>query len=383
MNHRVGGLMALGVLLGSGAASGQQIFGNGFEESCEIDADSDRLPNCEEAILGLDYFDSDTDDDGLSDGDEVIGTVGGLDLAAFGVDPRHKDLLIEMDWDVDSRHCALNHSHRPPDVAIAGVKIFYATAPVTNPDGVNGINFIADYGQGPAPFTGGNEVDFPNAVTGQVDAVFKGVKATSFDPKRAGYFRYQAHGHFWQDNNNSSGVAEVYGDNSAVTLNCAYDNADYVRNTIIHELGHNLSLHHGGNTFCNGLANYNSLMNYSYQLEGIDVTCDRFADGVDNLGYSQGNRTMMIQGQLDEAQGLRPPDHPQHQAIDWNGNGTIDASPVNWDGPWSIDAACQGITTSTDFNDYAALILDPLTSPGGGVSTPPEDSGACASTPNF
>ena len=36
--------------------------------------------------------------------------------------------------------------------------------------------FIADYGQGPAPFTGGNEVDFPDAVTGQVEAVFKGVR---------------------------------------------------------------------------------------------------------------------------------------------------------------------------------------------------------------
>lgn len=380
MTHKKMGLvLALGVF--AGGAHAQQIFTNGFEDACLVDTDGDRLVDCEETVHSTSVNDPDTDDDGLSDGDEVLGTLGGLDLATYGVSPRHKDLLVEMDWDEDSRNCFI-HSHRPTAATIAEVKIFYAATPIGNPDGVTGINFIADFGQGPAPFTGGNLVDFPNSVTGPVDAVFKGVKAANFDSLRAGYFRYQAHAHFWRDNNTSSGYADIYGDNSVVTLNCAYKTTDYVRNTIIHELGHNLSLQHGGNTFCNGLANYNSLMNYSYQLDGIDTDCDRFPNGPDNLGYSEGTRTLMSQGQLNEPQGLCPLDHPQHKPIDWNGNGIIDALPVSWNGAWTISSECAGITLSTDFNDYAALILDPLTPPGGGVPTPTEASGACASTPD-
>jgi hypothetical protein len=374
--------MALGVLLGSGAASGQQIFGNGFEESCEIDADSDRLPNCEEAILGLDYFDSDTDDDGLSDGDEVIGTIGGLDFAAFGVDPRHKDLLIEMDWDVDSRHCALNHSHRPPDIAIAEIKIFYAASPVTNPDGIDGINFIADYGQGPAPFTGGNEVDFPDAVTTPLQQPFFDVKMANFNPNRVGYFRYQAHAHFYLDNDPSSGWGNIWGDNSIVSVNCYWDDLGIVRNTILHELGHNLGLQHGGSDFCNKRPNYNSLMNYNHQFSGIDTDCDSDGNGIDNLGYSVGDRTFLQQGQLDEAQGVCPLSNPLHRPIDWNGNGMIDALPVTYPGAFSTTIGCADIDTSSDHNDYAALQLKP-TSPsnGGGAPTPGIDSGACPPIP--
>lgn len=361
-------------------ALAQRIFLNGFEDACQLDTDGDRLTDCEEALRSTSPFDADSDGDGLSDGDEVLGSPGGLNLPAFGVNPRHKDLLIEMDWDEDSRNCFI-HLHRPNAATIAEVKAFFAAAPVDNPDGISGINFIADFGQGPAPFTGGNLVDFANGVTGPVDTEFKAVKSANFEAQRAGYFRYQVHAHFWENNNTSSGYADIYGDNSVVTLNCSYKTTDYVRNTIIHELGHNLSLKHGGDTICNGLANYNSLMNYKYQLDGVDTDCDGFPNGPDSLGYSEGVRNLMTQGQLDEAQGLCALDHPLHKPIDWNSNGVIDNVPVSWSGPWTTSAACFGITVSADFDDYAALILDPLTPPGGGASTPPEVSGACASTP--
>src|SRR5688572_19192591 len=102
MTHwKVGLVLALAVL--SGQDQAQRIMADGFEESCLLDTDVDRLVNCQEAIRNTDLNDPDTDDDGLSDGDETIGTAGGLNLAVFGVNPRHKDLLVEMDWDVDSR----------------------------------------------------------------------------------------------------------------------------------------------------------------------------------------------------------------------------------------------------------------------------------------
>jgi hypothetical protein len=162
----------------------------------------------------------------------------------MGVNPRHKDMLVEMDWDDDTRSCGL-HSHRPTATSVDEVRIFYASTPIPNPDGVPGINFIADYGQG-SVFTGGNLVDFPNRVTSKLEQPFYDVKLANFAPNRAGYFRYQAHAHH-TDFSTSSGYGNIVGDNSVVTLNCVHDNTDYVRNTIIHELGHNLGLRHGGN----------------------------------------------------------------------------------------------------------------------------------------
>lgn len=361
-------------------AHAQLIFANGFE--CP-DADGDRLSDCEEAIRNTLANDADTDDDGLSDGDEVLGTAGGLNLPAFGVDPRHKDLLVEMDWDRDSRGCGVNHSHRPPASAVEGVRIFYASIPIANPDGIDGINFIADYGQGPAPFTGGDEVDYLNGVSSQLGFDFFNQKALHYDPKRAGYIRYQAHAHFYLNNDPSSGYANVWGDNSVITLNCKHDNPDYVRNTIIHELGHNLSLQHGGDVACNGKPNYNSLMNYNYQLNGIDTDCDRAPNGIDNLGYSQGDRMFLEQDNLNEPQGVCPLDNPQHKAIDWNGNGIIDGLPVSYPGSFSVvPLACATVTTSADHNDYAALLLKPTSPPdGAGAPVPGEDSGACPPVP--
>ena len=366
-----------------GAADAQRIMQDGFEESCLVDTDNDRLPNCEEVDRSLNYTNPDTDGDGLSDGDEVLGTLGGLDLPALGVDPRHKDMLVEMDWDDDDRICVGGpHSHRPAAEEIEGVRIFFATVPLSNPDGVPGINFIADYGQG-GLFTGGNLVDFPNAVTTPLGPTFYDVKAANFATNRIGYFRYQAHAHYWADFDNSSGWGNIWGDNSIVTLNCAYGVPGFARNTIIHELGHNLSLQHGGSIFCNGLPNYNSLMNYRYQFKGLDVDCDRLPDGIDNVGYSSGTRNTLLQGQINEALGVCPPGHPQHKPIDWNGNGVIDQELVNYNGKLSTDLACANLTTSSDFNDYAALKLKPTSPPGGGAPTPTDDSGSCPSLPEM
>ena len=41
----------------------------------------------------------------------------------------------------------------------------------------------------------------------------------------------------------------------------------------MHELGHNLGLHHGGSVDTNYKPNYNSIMNYRYQFPGVDNNC--------------------------------------------------------------------------------------------------------------
>lgn len=337
-------------------------------DSClEDDADGDRLLDCDEDAIGTDAQLADTDGDGLSDGDEVLGTVEGLDLPSFGVDPLHKDLLVEMDWTDEAFECAA-HSHRPSAQSIADVVLFFASVPVSNPDGNPGINFIADYGQGGA-FAGGNHISIPDGITSALGATFYGYKTANFATDRNGYFRYQLHGHRWAYNEGSSGYGLIFGDDSVVTLSCSVGSEDFVRNTIIHELGHNLGLEHGGATACNQKPNYNSLMNYKYQFHGVDTDCDTIPDG--GVAYSAGTRTTLVDGQLSESAGVCPLSHPNHQPVDWNGNGVIDLGFVSLPSPQQLAYGCAQTSSATDHDDYAALEIGPFT-PKRRVAAPPK-----------
>jgi len=139
------------------------LFHNGFDGlDPDGDEDGDGLPNRVETNTGVyvspedtgtDPYNRDTDGDGLSDGDEVHVTAAGLDLPSMGVNPLHKDLLIEYDW-FDDAIGGPSHSHKPTQAELDGVAAVFANAPVSNPDGRPGIHVIQDVGQG-YPFTGG------------------------------------------------------------------------------------------------------------------------------------------------------------------------------------------------------------------------------------
>ena len=85
------------------------------------DTDGDRLPNAVEtnthvfvnsANTGTSPTVADTDSDGIKDGDETVGTTGGLNLYGMGARPLRKNLLFEYDWFDDSNDCGA-HIHRP------------------------------------------------------------------------------------------------------------------------------------------------------------------------------------------------------------------------------------------------------------------------------
>lgn len=354
-------------------ALGQSVFSDSFEESCILDDDNDRLVNCQEAILGTSIGDPDTDNDGLRDGDEVLGTVGGLNLPGMGVNPRRKDILIEHDWSDDSAECAA-HSHKPALAVLNQLSQIFATAPVSNPNGQEGINLIHDLGQD-GLFTGGNLIAIPNGtLQGNVFGPdFPNYKAGNFAGNRLGYFHYVIHAHRYTQFPNSSGYAEIVGDDLLVTLQC-FTSDNNVRNTTMHELGHNIGLLHGGDTSCNSKPNYNSVMNYRYQFTGVDTNCDRFGDGPAN--YSAGTRITINENAVNESAGVCG-----SPAIDWNGNGTIqdgiqvDLNPLE-------GSACGGnFTVLTDFNDWANLILSSFPgSPGGGA---PAGGTECQNTPSL
>ena len=325
------------------------------------DADGDRLPDCVEGgggvfvstlITGTSPTNPDTDGDGLRDGDEVLGTVAGLRLPQMGVHPLRKNILIEFDWFDDALECG-SHSHRPTPAMVQLVVDAFAAAPVENPDGTSGITVIGDYGQG-GEFTEGNRIQDDDGllVGGVFNAEYIQHKAANFDPMRDGYFYYVMLPHrYGNSTNGSSGQAAISGDVMIVSLYCARSETN-VANTIMHELGHNLGLLHGGFESLNYKPNYNSVMNYRYQFPGVDNDCTPPGNGV--LDYSRGGRPDLDENTIDERQGICG--SPPGPGWDWNGNGTTGdfgfpmdingTSPATFDGFLSI---------LQDSNDWAQV----------------------------
>ncbi|MEM9777346.1 MAG: zinc-dependent metalloprotease family protein [Chloroflexota bacterium] len=314
------------------------------------DDDNDRLSNGAEtntgqfvglSNTGTDPNNPDTDGDGLSDGDEVLGTADGLLLDLMGANPNKKDLLLEFDW-FDDNSLGLNasqtdcgfHSHKPTPLMLERLRIAYADAPINNPDGTTGINLIADTGEA-WPLDQGQLIpDGDGVLVGEIDdEQHNQIKATYFEQNRRGYFHYVLMIHEYRRNptqvNGSSGLAEVGGDDVLVSMGCLVgSNYDaFTSSTVMHEVGHNLGLRHGGPADkCNYKPNHNSIMNYRYQFRGLDTTCDGLGDGfglagrgplsnvAETMSYSDGSRLDLDENSLDERVGMCG------EFIDWNKN---------------------------------------------------------------
>jgi hypothetical protein len=373
--------------------------------ACNQDSDGDRLGDCYETNTGsfvsatdtgTDPNNADTDGDGISDGDEVLGTMLGLNLPGLGANPLKKTILMEYDWlsddtqgweDSDVGSSNAPHNHRPTLAIIGWVEEAFANAPVSNPDGSTGIQIIQDYGQG-GLFTGGNEIaDNDGNLTEDVfgnDFITK--RANNFAANRVGYFHYTIFAHKYYDGfTESSGYAELPGDDLIVTSNWWFDYyPDSVASTIVHELGHNLNIRHGGNDDINNKPNYNSVMNYDFQFAGIDIDCegcgadcsggnffitgDAFADGALPAGFraridfSRGTRADLDEMSLDESIGVC-----SNVEVDFNRSGEIDAgliaSDINNDG-------ASG--TLSDYDDWSNIYYDgPADAAGAGAGLRP------------
>lgn len=336
------------------------------------DSDGDRLDNCFETGTGT-YVSStdtgtnpqvaDTDGDGLRDGDEVLGTVDGLDLPGLGANPVHKDIFLEYDWFDDGLDCIL-HSHRPLASELDHFSAAYAAAPIANPDGVTGIALHHDYGQG-GLFTGGNLVADTDGVlaNGVGSREYSTIKGANFAANRRGYFHYVLLPHSYNTNSTSSGQAELLGNDMIISMGC--DPNYKMAYAVMHELGHNLGLKHGGDTDCNLKPNYNSVMNYLFTFSGIDTDCDGHGD--DLLDYSHGTNINLVETALNEAAGVCG-----SIAINWNKTNGIESSVsanVNlWDSvSYAAESSeCGGLlTTLRDYNDWSHITLVPVTSQSG------------------
>jgi dipeptidyl aminopeptidase/acylaminoacyl peptidase len=337
----------------------------------------------------------DRDGDGLLDAWETSGIdVDGdgtvdLDLPAMGADPSHKDIFLEIDHMV---------GHELSDAAVALVVDAFAAAPVTNPDGASGVTLHVDNGPTSIMDPSGQTWDALSEAdslahqavlgsltpTGDYDwSAVDDLKAVSFSDAREPAFHYLVSGHrYGSATKNSSGLSRGIGASDLlVTLGPASEpgegagTVDQQAGTIMHELGHNLGLRHGGDDDTNYKPSYLSVMNYSFQFTGLAL-----ADGTFRLDYSR-LPVALDENALEEATGFgfaagtEPaqfvtlrlcPGSPTpdkggtlHRTpllagwVDWNCSGIVTV------GPFSDDVNGDGVLSSfAPFLDWPMLVYD-------------------------
>ena len=257
-------------------------------------------------ILGLVLFlmpvaegaSADTDGDGLLDEWEVNGydhdgdSIIDVDLPAMGANPLRKDIFVEIDW-----MKATDHNHKPDAKGITKVINAFANAPVSNPDGSTGIILHVDTGN----LGGGNSLNHDidlNPVWTEFDVI----KAANFAPERGPIFHYAVFAHQYSAGCSSGLARGIPASDFIVSLGCWTNQVGTMleqAGTLMHELGHNLGLRHGGRDHVNYKPNFLSVMNYFFQTRGLYIT-----DKWGRLDYSRYLIKDMDENHLNEKRGL-------------------------------------------------------------------------------
>ncbi|MBC7834931.1 MAG: hypothetical protein H7Y88_07500 [Phycisphaerales bacterium] len=254
---------------------------------------------------------ADRDQDSLCDLWEVNGIpYGGLDVDGelkmyllAGASTLRKDIYVEVD---------AMPGRSPIPAAIDAVKTAFDTSTVPAVPGLvgglPGIELHVDIDESTLPLR-----PYPNAFADfQVDkADFFGTaserspadSAEILGAKRLAY-RYCIFADSYAGTS-SSGLAEPGGNDCMVTLGLwtpAGGTQDHQAGTFMHEFGHTLGLHHGGDDTINFKPNYYSVMNYLWQTPssyGPSAPNGRFL-----LRYSNASLPPMVESVLDETVGI-------------------------------------------------------------------------------
>lgn len=234
----------------------------------------------------------DRDGDGLPDEWEAHGvTVGGrfIDLPAMGADPDRADVFLQIDAMADA-----THDQRPDPAALARVVEAFARAPYTSPTGSVGIRLHVDAGPESLVSDDGRrwgvlsrarvlpwQDDLGTAASGTYDwTAFLAIRDEPggfSESGRGPVFHYAIFGFFHdRDDPGGSGASGISrgigGTELLVTLGNFTDGRGSVSEqagTLMHELGHNFGLRHGGDDDTNSKPGYVSVMNYAFQMDGL------------------------------------------------------------------------------------------------------------------
>lgn len=235
-------------------------------------SDDDKICDAAEAKYGTNPNQTDEDKDALSDSLELLGHPADdsttYDIRSLGADPHQRDIFIAVRYTARAQH---------PGNALTLVEKAFADAP--SPDGKvpAGIRLHLVYDE--RRLSGADDVE--KLDDGFVQ--FKDLADRYYGPRPAA-FHYALFAHKYVDSmtgdETSSGLSnEVAAAEFIVTLG-AFPNATDLQQagTFMHELGHNLNLWHGGNDDEVFKPGYPSIMNYNYQMNGIQRGSDTVLD---------------------------------------------------------------------------------------------------------
>jgi hypothetical protein len=254
-----------------------------------------------------------------------------VDLVSMGVNPRRKDVLVEIDYMTDA-----THNHMPLQSALEKAVAMFADAPVGNPDGSTGITLHLRVDDA-LPWSdmlgtsGGSGYDW---------SAFDTIKGANFEATLALSTHYCIFA-----NRLPTGISGLSRGNGAADFIVALGGLPPTFNrewaeagTFGHELGHNMGLRHGGCDDIRQKPNYLSIMNTPFQLRGLR------RNGKDgHFDYSREELPDLNELGLDETSPLSPGMSGLQTTywvssqrwtgvlpggIDWNGNGSLTSGAV-------------------------------------------------------
>jgi hypothetical protein len=223
-----------------------------------------------------------------------------IDLKGQGATSNHKDIFVWIDWmqEAVTPPDQVAHTHRPLDSGLDIVRQTFEHAPISNPDGTTGIRVHFIVSPEPVP----HQDNLGSGTESSIWDDFDKIKKSRFPPELEGIFHYCLFAHDIV----IPGEFGVSGDSRSipaydfiVSLGEWYGHAgseDEQAGTLMHELGHNLGLHHGGLDDVNGKPNYISVMNYMFQTDGFVVPA-----GTWRFDYSKLRLIDLDENSLDES----------------------------------------------------------------------------------
>lgn len=336
----------------------------------------------------------DADADGIPDSAEVSGgTFAGLDLYAMGARTNQRDIFIEVDYMNSTDPGVIPRSESLTKVVAAfsaqNIAVHFDSGILFSPS-FSQISFNLGQGSNMVPYE--KCVTFDQTTCTQNTSSRRSIwdwKDEYFDLRRRSVFHYLLFGNSQLANGAAgpSGLGELPGNDYIITMgNWGFATSPGVpinqlinmqASTVMHELGHNLGLQHGGNEDVNYKPNYWSIMNYLYQLNGLasdptastayqrwrynngngtPVPCSMVNSRCDStsqfvMSYSNGSGSSLNESALQEANNIGRGSASSAYA-DWNLNGALNLNPL------SIDLNGDGVkTTLTDYNDWGNLLL--------------------------
>ncbi|CAM4126516.1 hypothetical protein [Corallococcus exiguus] len=222
---------------------------------------------------------------------------------------------------------------QPTQAMLNRVITAFSKAPVSNPDGSTGITLHLVVDQ---QITAADaDLDLSPVWTD-----FDVIKGKYFAANRAPYFHYMLFANRY-GGGNSSGISRgIPAHDFVVTLGFAAGITELqLAGTLMHELGHNIGLRHGGNDDSNYKPNYLSIMNYEYQFYGFGI------GGLNNvLDYSRVQVASFNEQSVNEVSGFAPVAP------------TTEADLAKISGLRFNDAQVTGnASTNTDFNNNGSI----------------------------